>query len=369
MIPATFALAIYRDVRGIETDPRSDEEHLSAAVEWLYHSQDVTGCGGSAAYYSLVTGWAGPYPETSGYIVSTLYDYAEYADATEARQRARKMADWLLSTQLDCGGFPEGVDPGPDTDPSVFNTGQIILGLVRAYKESGEQAFVDAIDSASRWLFDVQHEDGYWDQFDYRDEMHSYCSRVAWALLEAEGVTGNDAFRESAVANLRWVRSMQTETDWFEHAGFSPSEVPYLHTIAYTVRGLLEGGLALDDDRLVSAARATADRLLSHQREEGSLRGAYDGDWNGADFYCLTGNAQIAVVWLRLYELCGDDRYREAASTEISFLKRHHALGGSTGVRGAIKGSLPVWERYMRLRYPNWAAKFFCDALMITSRT
>lgn len=364
MIPATLARAVYRDLRGIETDPIPEEKHLSAAVEWLYRTQDVSGCGGSAAYYSLLTGWAGPYPETSGYIVPTLYDYAEYADATEARQRARNMADWLVGTQLDCGGFPEGVDPKPDSDPSVFNTGQIILGLVRAHEETGEQSFVDAVERAGRWLVDVQHEDGYWDRFDYRDEIHSYCSRVAWALLEAEGVTGNDAFRESAVANLRWVHSMQTESNWFDRAGFSPREVPFLHTIAYTVRGLLEGGLALEDEELISAARATADRLFTCQQEEGPLRGAYDRDWNGADFYCLTGNAQTALVWLRLYARCGDDRYREAARTEISFLKRQHPLGGSTDVRGAIKGSLPVWERYMRLRYPNWAAKFFCDALM-----
>jgi len=130
MRPVTLARAIYRDVRGKQTTPQSDEDHLSAAIDWLFHSQDVTDCGGSAAYYSLLTGWAGPYPETSGYILPTLYDYAEYADSSddlarsaEARNRARRLAEWLVTTQLDSGAFPGGVDPGPESDPSVFNTG------------------------------------------------------------------------------------------------------------------------------------------------------------------------------------------------------------------------------------------------------
>jgi hypothetical protein len=31
---------------------------------------------------------------------------------------------------------------------------------------------------------------------------------------------------------------------------------------------------------------------------------------------------------------------------------------------GAIKGSHPIWGGYDPFRYPNWAAKFFADALM-----
>jgi len=278
------------------------------------------------------------------------------------------MADWLLRTQLDSGAFPGGVDPDPGSDPSVFNTGQILFGLVRAFEETGDEQFLDAVERAATWLVDVQHEKGYWDQFDYRGEIHSYCSRVGWALLEAHSVTGNDVFLNSATTHLEWVTSTQTDDDWFEYAAFSPGELPYLHTIAYTVRGLLEGGLLLDDERFVTTARATADRLLKCQREKGVLRGAYNRSWNGSDFYCLTGNAQTALVWLRLYERFGDERYLDGATTEVEFLKRHHRLDEQSALRGGIQGSQPVWGPYMRFRYPNWAVKFFCDAIMAKSR-
>ena len=33
-------------------------------------------------------------------------------------------------------------------------------------------------------------------------------------------------------------------------------------------------------------------------------------------------------------------------------------------VRGAIAGSYPIWGRYAPLTFPNWATKFFIDALI-----
>ena len=35
------------------------------------------------------------------------------------------------------------------------------------------------------------------------------------------------------------------------------------------------------------------------------------------------------------------------------------------GMQGAVAGSYPLWGRYMRMRYPNWAGKYFCDALLM----
>jgi hypothetical protein len=346
------------------TESATDERHIAAGIDWLAQSQDATDCGGSAAYYSLLAGWAGPYPETTGYIIPTLYDYADYAGEDTPRRRAQEMAAWLLTVQMDFGAFPGGVDPGSDPNPSVFNTGQILFGLVRAYRETGESRYLDAAERASAWLCEVQHAEGYWDRFDYRGEIHSYCSRVAWALLEADAVLDGNPFRESARNHLEWVRSIQTDNGWFEYAAFSPNEVPYLHTIAYTVRGLLEGGLALDNDSLVSAARVTADRLLT-LAADGPLAGAYDRSWSGRDFYCLTGNAQTAAVWLRLYEHTNDERYLTAATEELEFLKTHHRLSGPEELQGGLAGSQPVWGPYMRLRYPNWATKFFCEALLL----
>jgi len=274
------------------------------------------------------------------------------------------MAEWLLETQLANGGFPAGDDPAT-TEPSVFNTGQILLGLTRAAEETGDERYRRAVDRGGRWLVAVQHENGYWDRYDYRDTVHTYAARIAWALLLASELTNEATFREAARNNLSWVVDNQRENGWFERAAFSEDEDPYLHTIAYTVRGLLEGGLFLDQSTFVDAARRTADVLLDVQERDGILRGEFDSSFEPASFYCLTGNAQMAVIWYRLYEYTDDSRYRRAADETVRFLKTRHRLDGPPPIRGGLKGSSPIWGRYMYLRYPNWSTKFLLDALLL----
>ena len=36
----------------------------------------------------------------------------------------------------------------------------------------------------------------------------------------------------------------------------------------------------------------------------------------------------------------------------------------NSNIRGAIAGSHPIFGSYERFKYPNWAAKFFIDALL-----
>jgi hypothetical protein len=48
-----------------------------------------------------------------------------------------------------------------------------------------------------------------------------------------------------------------------------------------------------------------------------------------------------------------------------SFLRKTQNLRTSGPDRGAIKGSWPCYGAYERLSYPNWAAKFYADTLML----
>lgn len=344
-------------------DTGSDEEHLSAAVDWLFRSQDATGGGGSAATYNLLLGWEAPYPETTGYIVPTLYAYADEHPESDAFDRATAMAEWLLSVQRADGSFPEGT--GETGDPNVFNTGQAVFGLVEAYRRTGEEPYADAVRAACDWIVVAQDDDGAWRQHDYAGEVHAYATRVAWALLEAASALDDraEAYRNAARRNLEWTLESRRSNGWFENAAFVAGDDPDLHTIAYTIRGLLEGGVRLDDDEMVDAAKGSADVLLELQRRTGPLTGTYDADWDGTWYHCLTGNAQMGLVWLRLYELTGDAEYAMAARNAAEFLKRHQSLDGPDPVRGAIPGSYPHVGGYLYLRYPNWATKFYADLL------
>lgn len=360
---------LWSDVRGRDSRIRNDRTHLDAAIEWLYRSHDATGTGGCASNYNLALGWGGPYPETTGYIVPTLYDYADRYDSQEARRRAGQMAEWLCEVQFESGAFPKGDAPESEGEPSVFNTGQILFGLARAYRETGEQRFLDAAEGAGEWLVSVQHPDGYWDRYDYNGVVHSYSSRIAWGLLAANEHVGSPTFRSTAARNLRWVAAQQREDGWFRRAGFDRGEDPFLHTIAYTIRGLLEGATILDDDELLEAATRSADAFVDIQQRTGILTGRFDSSFQGSNFYCLTGNAQMAIIWYRLFDMTGIPRYRTEADRAVRFLKRRQPLSGPPVLRGGLSGSAPIWGPYMYLRYPNWAAKFLADALMNAAAT
>ena len=123
----------------------------------------------------------------------------------------------------------------------------------------------------------------------------------------------------------------------------------------------------LEVPRFVEAARLAAQALLARQREDGGLSGRFDSNWEGhARWSCLTGDAQTAIVWFRLFQLTGDRSYYEAGQRLNRFLmKTQNIVTKHPGIRGGIKGSHPIWAEYGSFEYLNWAAKFFADSLML----
>lgn len=98
----------------------------------------------------------------------------------------------------------------------------------------------------------------------------------------------------------------------------------------------------------------------------GALPGAFDDEWRPTGSYvCLTGNVQIARCLLIQESFAPDLRLVNAAARLVDFVCKHQRLElFFGGLSGAVPGSMPIWGSYMRFRYPNWSAKFLCDAIM-----
>lgn len=341
-----------------------NNHHIKKGIDWLCTSQDVGNTGGSAASYNLFLGWAKPYPETTGYIIPTLYRYHDFCADESAAQRATDMAKWLIQTQYPNGSFPGS--QGEGGDPTVFNTGQIIFGLIETYRRTGDQKYKTAALDAADWLISVQSEDGMWIDCTFNDRKHAYHTRVSWALAEAAKLETEKAsqYKESARLNLQWAAQLQQKNGWFAEASFNPDRKPFLHTISYTTRGLLECGDALDNDKWIETAKVTADAVLDIHNRKGVLKGEYNAEWEGSWYYCLPGNCQMAIVWLRLFEFTGNGKYLTAAEETIEFLKTRQLTDGPSEVNGALPGSYPIFGKYIYFRFPNWGVKFFLDMLM-----
>ena len=139
------------------------------------------------------------------------------------------------------------------------------------------------------------------------------------------------------------------------------------HTIAYSIRGILEVGIAVRKPQYVERALTMAKAVAAPQNGDGSLPAYLDPDWKRhSSWTCVTGNSQMAINWLRLARETGDKALVANASRANRFNMSIQDLShADPAIRGALKGSHPINGGYMTWRYPNWAAKFFMDALML----
>ena len=142
-----------------------------------------------------------------------------------------------------------------------------------------------------------------------------------------------------------------------------------MHFIAYVLQGVLESGVLRHRNDAIEAVAKSAWVLLRKFETNKYLPGAYDSDFkNGRRFTCLTGNAQMSCVWLRLFEVTDDLRYLNAALKMNEMLKQLIPARAPRGVFGGVSGSYPIWGQYQPLRYISWGCKFMADALLLEQR-
>jgi hypothetical protein len=360
---------IYRN-RNLDTG-FADGDHLMAAARWLERAQDRTGDGGVAGRYLLGEGWTSSYPETTGYIIPTFIALARELDAGRFLERAQQAVAFLLPLQLATGGFSGGEVRQGATQPSMFNTAQILGGLLAWHSMSRDDRVLDAACRAGDWLVSIQSSDGAWRKYTYNDVTVTYSSHASCWLAALGRHTGGSSYLDAAGKHFDWVLSHQdAETGWFDCCGFSLEDHQHrravTHTIAYTLWGLLITSEILERADGLEAVEKAAAGILRRLELSGWLPGVLDHCWRPqASYACLTGNAQMALVWLRLYSLRGDARFLNAAFKALDHVKAAQPMSGANpGIQGGIAGSYPIWGDYIYMGLTSWGAKFFVDALL-----
>lgn len=351
------------------------EPHLVAALDWIVRAQDVNPTGGIARGFSHVRnryfrlrGWEPDYPETTGYIIPTFLAAAERFRREDLVSRALLAATWECGLQLPSGAVQGGV-VGEPVSPSAFNTGQVILGWLSAYHQSGDARYADAAALAAAFLMDHLDADGIWRRAHSRFAMPGdalYNARTAWALAEAARTLGVRGAREAAARALRAVSRRQHASGWLPDCCLSDPRQPLLHTLAYAIRGLIEGGRILEDQRLIAAGASAAAALADQVQCDGWLSGRYSAGWRpAAPWACLTGQAQMANNWIRLFEITNERKWLEPVPRVLRYIKRtQDRFSSEPGIAGGIAGSDPVDGAYGSYETLSWATKFFADALM-----
>jgi uncharacterized protein YyaL (SSP411 family) len=352
-------------------------ERAEAAVGWILRAQAASGDGGvSLGYFPCneAGAWRDSYPETTGYIITSLLQFAESYGNDQVRESALQMAEWEIRVQMASGAVQGGtVCPTEKQTATAFNTGMVLDGWCSAYAISGDRRFRDAGRRAADFLVGDVNRDGYFrtnGQFVSADQIKTYNCLCAWSLYRFGTLMQEPHYQETAVRVVEVAIRQQAANGWIANNCLTRSEAPLLHTIGYALQGMLEVGLLAQRADFVSAAQRGTNPLLSRVSGKGFVHGCFYADWEPACFSsCLTGSAQLAVVCYRLFEQTGDQRYRAVADRLVNYLKSLQALDAADpNVNGALAGSFPLLGGYMTGGYPNWATKYFLDGLMLQDR-
>jgi len=366
-LPDDAKKEVARDAQGLPTTDPGIDLVVREAIGWICRAQDNSPNhdGGVARHYSLIGGWGRSYPETTGYIVPTLLEYARRTGDEDVRARARRMLDWFLEIRFPDGGFQGGLIGAEPRVPVTFNTGQILMGLAAGVREFGDE-YRPAMLKAADWLRDTQDADGCWRKhptpFAAPGEK-AYETHVAWGLLEAERVESGRGYGAAALANVAWAVTKQEPNGWLADCCLSHPMTPLTHTLGYALRGTVETFLYSRDERWLSAAERLARGLAGATDSGGRLPGQLDRYWRpAATWVCLTGSAQVAHSLLLLYRETGESLYFEKGRALNRYVRCTVRVEGPDEIRGGVKGSFPVDGAYGAFQYLNWAPKFLIDS-------
>jgi hypothetical protein len=318
-------------------------------------------------------GWLPSYPETTGYIIPTLLEFARRWERPEVRERAIEMALWEAEVQMPTGAVQSGRICKRDQQVAAsFNTGMVLHGYTAAYRESRENRFLAVGLKAADFLMSDLSPDGFFrthgsQVMDHR--IKTYESLCAWALYRFGEDAGDARYKRAALRAVEGALSQQQANGWFANCCLTRPEAPLVHTIAYTLQGILEVGILSEREDLIRAVRRGLDPMLDRVSSLGFLPGRFRPNWQPAVFSsCLTGSAQVAIICYRLFETLGIRGYGSMGNRLLNHLKALQMCSSDPGIHGALPGSFPILGSYMRGGYPNWATKYLLDALLMQER-
>ena len=364
-----FLYSAINNLRSVKStrfkNTESDDVYLSRAMEWLVRAAEVKKNKGLSHSYAFLRGWRGSYPETVGYIIPTFFKYSKFKEDKTYSILANNLSDWLIDVQMDNGATMGGIYNKKPV-PIVFNTGQNIFGFLSSYEETNNKKYLEAAKRSGNFL--VKSFDGdTWITHAYRRTPHSYNTRTSWGLLKLWKETANISYLNTAKLHLDWVCNNTHDNGFFENCRFDQKSLPNTHLIAYTIRGLLESYLILNEKTYLSHSDKISRIFANILLEKETLVSNWDSKYNPkSNFVCLTGLAQLSIIWFKLHQITNDSLFLEAACKALEIVKFSVSLNKKyEDVCGAVPGSFPITGKYASMQYPNWATKFFADALML----
>lgn len=278
------------------------------------------------------------YQEVTGYYIPTLLQWG-------MRDRAIAYAEYLCDIQEDSGAWLNG----EQRNPSVFNTGQVLRGLL-AIVDIYPRAY-DCLIKGCDWLISNMNETGRlvategtkWSKNFNSELIHLYCLPPLWET----GEKYQRSDYKEAVNRIKeyYVTNYIKDIENFNYLS---------HFYAYVLEALFD----LGEIEIVKKAMRQIERI---QRIDGSVPAFRNCNW-----VCSTGLFQLAIVWFKL------GKWKPGAKAFDYAVSLQNKTGGWFGGYNAylklpngkkIPYSAKENVRYFPDQEISWAVKYFFDAL------
>lgn len=269
------------------------------------------------------------YPEVTGYYIPTLIRWGY-------RELAIDYAKWLISIQHNDGSWYDTFDQMP----YVFDTAQILKGLLAAYSIWPDENVKNSIIKGAMWLAgNIQH-DGRFKAADesiwkmpkaYSELIHLYCL---------------SPIREVGIhfSKPELLEMVDLSIDYYKQNHME--EILHFDLLSHFYAYVME---ALVDLGELELAKAAMNNIGNFQTEDGAVPGYNDVHW-----VCSTGLFQLALTWFRVGDI-------ERGNKAFSYACRlQNESGGWYGSYPSVEDES---NDYFAASEISWAVKYFLDAL------
>lgn len=269
------------------------------------------------------------YPEVTGYYIPTLIRWGY-------RELAIDYAKWLMSIQHDDGSWYDTFAQMP----YVFDTAQILKGLLAAYSIWPDENVKNSIIRGAMWLAgNIQHDgrlkaadESIWKMPKaYSELIHLYCL----SPIREVGIQ----FSKPELLEM-----VDLSIDYYKQNHME--EILHFDLLSHFYAYVME---ALVDLGELELAKAAMNNIGNFQTEDGAVPGYNDVHW-----VCSTGLFQLALTWFRVGDI-------ERGNKAFSYACRlQNESGGWYGSYPSVEDES---NDYFAASEISWAVKYFLDAL------
>ena len=312
-----------------------NKQAFSLAMQWI-EKNTIDGVGIAVTSKERVV-----YPEVSGYYIPTLIQWGEI-------KRAIAYAKYLCSIQKENGAWYDS----NDKTPYIFDSGQILKGLVAIYSIMPEVK--DNILKGCDWIISNMTSEGRLvapDKDTFPNDEDFYSELIQLYCLSPIKEAGNLFGRPDYIEAVNKILAYYKREKMDRIMNFSLLS----HFYAYVMEALYD----LGEENL---CRQAMTNLEKHRNRKGAIPGLNDVPW-----ICSTGLFQLAIVWYKLGEL-------EKGNILFYYaLKLQNKSGGWYGSYPA-PGIISRFYRGRKRPYYfpdseiSWAVKYFLDALALKKK-